>query len=475
MSPILLFAIVLPLISALYLFALWLIFKGTLIYKISLAMAPSLFMTAFVAFVIGTAGFGALLWGVPLVGLAYVVTYATLNNFLGAPLRKTHELLHEMAEGEGNLSGRLTMSSKDELGKISGNFNSFVEKLVKIVEQLRDVGVKGSTIGSELATSAEELASTAEEMSRTIGAMHQKVAAQSGEVEASHNEVKSLELVIGKLGGIVERQSQALAESSAAIEQMLASIKNIEAVTGDKKELSDRLAALAKEGESGMASTMADIEEIAKSTETIFEFVRMIDDIASKTNLLAMNASIEAAHAGEFGKGFAVVADEIRNLAETSAENSKSIAESLSAVAEKIDRTSATSKQTGSAIGEIISGIGDVSGGMNETLAGMRELSLGSEQITEALAGLANISEEVRAESAAMAEMTRRAGEAMSRVADIARDNKAGMNEVSGGADEIAKASVQLANLSAANAENITLLDGEIGRFKIGETELEEA
>jgi methyl-accepting chemotaxis protein len=468
MSPILTFAIILPIISAGYLFILWLIFRGTLIYKISLAMAPSLFATAFVAFVIGNAGFAALYWGVPFVGVAYVVTYWTLNNLIGKPLRKTHELLYEMAEGEGDLSGRLGARSKDELGKISTNFNKLVEKLSTIIAKLRSVGVQGSSIGSELAASAEELASTAEEMTRTIGSMRDKIAEESDEIGSSNADAQGIGRAVAKLEGLVDSQGAAVAESSAAIEEMLASIKSIEAVTGAKKAVSDKLAALAKDGEAGMSSMVADIDEIAKSTQTIFDFVRMIDDIASKTNLLAMNASIEAAHAGEFGKGFAVVADEIRKLAETSASNSKSIAASLGTIVEKISKTSEASKKTGSAIGDIIDGILDVSDGMKETLAGMNELSLGSERITGSLASLVGLSGEVRGDSRAMSETASRVGSSMERVADLAQGNNSGMTEVARGAEEIAKAAATLASLSAANAENIAHLESELGRFKIG-------
>lgn len=467
MSPILTFAIILPIISVGYLFILWLIFRGTLIYKISLAMAPSLFATAFVAFVIGTAGFAALYWGIPLVGAAYVATYLVLNGQMGKPLRKTHELLYEMAEGEGDLSGRLEGRSRDELGKISTNFNKFVEKLSGIIVKLRSVGVQGSTISGNLAASAEELASTAEEMTRTIESMRDKVAQESDEVDASNADAGEIGKAIASLDGLVDSQSAAVSESSAAIEEMLASIKSIEAVTEAKKKVSDRLASLAKEGEASMRSMVSEIDEITKSTQTIFDFVHMIDDIASKTNLLAMNASIEAAHAGEAGRGFAVVAAEIRHLAETSMSNSKSIAASLSATVENISKTSGASKQTGAAIGDIISGILDVSDGMKETLAGMNELSLGSERISASLATLVSLSGEVRDSSKAAGATVGRVGTSMGRVAELARGNSYGMSEIARGAEEIAKSAAALASLSALNARNVTELEGELDRFKI--------
>jgi methyl-accepting chemotaxis protein len=466
MSPIPLFALILLPISAVYMFVLWLIFKRTVTFKISAALAGSLMIVAFVAFVIGNKGFGELLWASPLVGAAFVLTYWGIDRFVGRPLRRTYGALYEMAEGEGDLSRSLDVHTKDEIGRISTNFNSLVKKLSGIISSLRSVGAKGSSIGGELAASSEELSATIEEMTMTIEAMSAKISAQSGEIARSNIDVKEIKKAIARLGELIDEEAISISESSASIEQMLASIRNIEAVTASKKVVSDRLAALAKDGASGMGSTVAEIDEIARSAETIFDLVRMIDDIASRTNLLAMNASIEAAHAGAYGKGFAVVADEIRKLAETTGVNSRNISESLKAIVAKITLTSETTKKTGAAIGEIISGIVDVSDGMNETLTGMRELSLGSERITEALDGLVRISGEVRANSRAMNDMTGRVGASMDSLSGLAAENKAGMAEMALGAAEISKAVLSLAGLSAENAENMTRLEAEITRFK---------
>ncbi len=466
MSPILLFGLLLLPISAAYMFILWLFFKRTVTYKISASLAGSLMIVAFASFVIGNKGFGQLLWAAPLVGVAFVLTYAGINLFVGKPLRGTYEALYEMAEGDGDLSGRLDVRTKDEIGRISANFNALLRKLALIISSLRSVGSQGASIGNELAASSEELSTTIEQMGRTIDAMSAKIAAQSGEIARANVDVKEIMTAIARLGGLIDKEAGSVSESSASIEEMLASIRSIEAVTGSKKAISDRLVSLAKEGERGMGSTVSEIDDIASSAQTIFDLVRMIDDIAARTNLLAMNASIEAAHAGQYGKGFAVVAGEIRKLAETTVVNSKNISASLKTIVDKITKTSESSKMTGAAIGEIIAGITDVSDGMNETLAGMGELSIGSERITDSLSSLVLLSGEVRSNSRSMKAMTARVGTSMERLSTMAAENKAGMSEMALGAAEISRAVLSLASLGASNAENMTRLETEISRFK---------
>lgn len=466
MSTVALFSIFLPALSVFYMLILWLIFRGTVTFKLSAAMALSLFTVSYVSFLIGLRGLAILYWAAPLVGFTFVITYWGIDRFLSKPLRRTYQVLFEMGEGDGDLSRRLDIFSKDEIGKISTNFNNMVQKLSVTIQNLKKVGAKGSSIGNELASSSEELSATVEEMASTINSMSQKIALQSDEMRRSNIDVGEIRKSIGRLSALIDGQSDSVGESSAAIEEMVASIKNIEGVTAHKKEISDHVVALAEEGRSGMEATVAEIEEISASAATIFDFVTMIDSIASQTNLLAMNASIEAAHAGEFGKGFSVVADEIRKLAETTAENSSNISSSLGLIVDRIKDSSENTRKTGATIGQIISGIADVSAGMNETLEGLKELSIGSKRITECLENVVRSTSEVRSNFGIIMERTEALEGSMASVVNLSEENRSGMAEISSGSNEIAKSSEFLARLSASNAANIATLEGEISRFK---------
>lgn len=469
MLPEFFFLLVLPGISAGYIFVLWLIFRRTVTFKISLAMAPSIFFVAYAAFLIGLRGFEVLYWAAPLVGLAFVGTYYGLDRTVSRPLRRTFTLLGGMASSEGDLSGRLVDTAKDEIGKIGRNFNALVEKIAAIVVDLRGVGSKGAAIGSELAAGAEELAASIEEMARTIESMGGRVGSQAGSVAGASADVGEIKGAVGRLCELVDRQSAAVGESSEAIDRMVAAIKAVESTTAEKKEVAGRLVALAKEGESVMAETVAGIDRVEGSAESILDLVEIIKGIADQTNLLAMNASIEAAHAGEAGRGFSVVADEIRKLAEGAAASSKDIADRLGPMVEGIRQGSAASKRSGDAFGELLAGVSALSAGMEGTLQGMRELSRESEGVAGSLGALVGVSGEVRADAIAVGRMADRVGGAMESVAEMARENKQGMDEVSAGAQEMTKAVLALSTLSTTNADNMGALESRIALFRAGE------
>ena len=299
--------------------------------------------------------------------------------------------------------------------------------------------------------------------------MKNKIELLDAEVSNSARSATDVDQYIGSLSRLIADQASAINESSASIEEMGANIRNIAEAAEGKLKIANELETSALDGQSEMEETEKGIKRVADSAGVIMEMTQLIQDIASKTNLLAMNAAIEAAHAGEYGKGFAVVADEIRNLAESSAESAGSVTKALLEVSESIQLSEKSTRRTGEVFGQIVGQIKSVAFSMAEMKNATSELSIGAQQILEALASLLGTTKEVRNSSASMSEKVGAITKAMQKVSDISAETKDGMGEISLGIAEIFKAAESIAQAGTKNSESVRALTELMGRFIVEE------
>jgi methyl-accepting chemotaxis protein len=262
-------------------------------------------------------------------------------------------------------------------------------------------------------------------------------------------------------------QSEDVAKSSAAIEEMFVHIHGVVETLVSNTANVNALAESSEIGRIDIQRVSSNIQEIAKESEGLLEINSVMQNISSKTNLLSMNAAIEAAHAGEAGKGFAVVADEIRKLAESSGEQSKTISTVLKKIKASIDSITQSTLVVLDRFGTIEEAVKTVSGQEAKIRASMEEQETGSRDILDAITRLNEVTGMVRQRSA---DMTTESGDVKRRSADLVKITKEvamSMDEMSAGAERIAAAVDRVNEISEENKRNIDTLSEEVSKFKV--------
>jgi uncharacterized coiled-coil DUF342 family protein len=232
-----------------------------------------------------------------------------------------------------------------------------------------------------------------EEDRETIDTLNHNLNTQ---IEQSLSFMEGINSLINNLNDQIVRQASAIEESSAAIEEMVATINNTAGMAQKKQAAIQDLVNNVEQGRASMHETIEAVGAISRGVEGVGSTIKVIGGIAANTNLLSMNAAIEAAHAGDAGRGFAVVAGEIRRLSETTRENSRNIANTLTGIIEGIKSTTARSSATDALIGTMAEEINSFANTMTELINSLGELSIGSQEITTALVLLREHAEAIK-------------------------------------------------------------------------------
>jgi CheY-like chemotaxis protein len=249
---------------------------------------------------------------------------------------------------------------------------------------------------------------------------------------------------------------------------MTANIQSVTKTLIDNSKNVTELQGASQNGKTGLQKVAQEILEIAKDSEGLLEINAVMENIASQTNLLSMNAAIEAAHAGEAGRGFAVVAGEIRKLAESSGKQSKTTAEMLKKIKASIDSITVSSNEVLSRFEVIDTGVKTVSEHEGNIRSAMEEQEVGGRQILESVAHLKGINASVKKGAGEMLE----SGNHLIRQTDdflkISNASVSGINEIVDGAMREIKTAVDLVEeISVDNSRNFDDLKAESGKFKV--------
>jgi methyl-accepting chemotaxis protein len=404
-----------------------------------------------------------------IIGLAIIIAMSIAAYFIARsiskPIRYIKSILKKV--GEGDLTQQLTVSSKDEIGDLANYINATIINIKSLVLTVKKQSGALFVVGNELASNMSETATAVNEIATAIRGIKSRVINQSASVTETNATMEQITVNINKLDDHVRHQSVSVSQSSSAIEEMLANIQSVTQTLIRNADNVNSLARASEVGRSGLQEVVSDIQEIARESEGLMEINAVMENIASQTNLLSMNAAIEAAHAGEAGKGFAVVADEIRKLAENSGEQSQTVSTVLKKIKNSIDKITTSTDAVLNKFEAIDSGVNTVSDKEAEIRNAMEEQGAGSKQILEAIGQLNDITVRVKDSSVEMLEGSKEIIHESRNLETVTQEISNGMNEMASGASQIDVAVNKVNIISGENKNNIAILVKEIAKFKV--------
>jgi methyl-accepting chemotaxis protein len=346
---------------------------------------------------------GGLMFGI--IAIIVVVTYFMLRSMVLKPLAQMSSISMDIAKGEGDLTKRVPVSGNDEIAHLGGYFNEFIEKLQKMIKKVAHVTDK-------VASASVELSATAEEISKGTETLTSRASQTAAAVEEMNATVGQVAQNSGKAASLAQDTVKTAKDGGAVVSNTISGMQQLSAAVSNSATI---------------------IAELGKSSDQIGEIVRTIEDIADQTNLLALNAAIEAARAGEQGRGFAVVADEVRKLAERTTKATKEIGDMIRQI----------QQDTRGAVDSMQQGTQKVSAGVELVNKTGEALS----QIVQMVSESADMIRQIAVASEEQSVATQQIASDIENVAKVTKDSASGAHESAKASQDLSQLAVELQNI----------------------------
>ena len=371
----------------------------------------------------------------------------------------------------GNLTRLIKIKSGVKEIKLLGNSidTKLIPKISNTIKEIHNSVEISSNINNIMKNYSKDAEGITKRINDDVGRIDKEMISLDNQINEVSSAVIEILATIENLVSHIDGQSSAVSQTSSAIEEMTASINSIAKIANDKSASTQGLLQTVSTGRDKVSVSNNQIKDISTDVENMMDIISVINSIASQTNLLAMNAAIEAAHAGEYGKGFAVVADEIRKLAESTASNAKVISTSLKEAVGKMGSVLDAGNESEKAFKNVAEEVNDFVNAFSEISQSTNEVAEGNREILKAVDSLMQISQEISEGSAEIKHSSEDINNSMNTIQGSAESVVKEVSTVNTRVAEIHGAMGAIVETVLWNSDSIGTIEKDINYFSLNE------
>ena len=388
------------------------------------------------------------------------------------PLNLMIDALHNISQGEGDLTIKLPVVGKDETGILSTYFNETISKLRNAIKNVSTGSFEMKTVGSDLESNMVSVSEFVKAITDSIDELRGHFTEQEKSVSETASAIEEVIKAIRALHEDIDRQLSVVQNSTSSLDGITKFVSSVEENIKDAQDTMQNLASATDSGRETLTQANNISQRISEASGSLIEASAVIQNIANQTNLLAMNAAIEAAHAGKAGKGFAVVASEIRKLAESSSAQGKKITTTLKNIIDEIELLASSASGAVEKFNYISNYSNEVHNAIESVVKVMDKQEENSTNIRDMIKNIGTTTSGVKYNSAEMLASSENILTQATQLDELTRVLRKTMDSIESQVDLINSATQESLEIAGKNKESIDGLVTEVGKFKTQTTDI---